>query len=33
MLTLGELIGLVSLCLACFELGYRVGKRDSSEKK
>ena len=32
MLTMEGLIGLVCLCLACFDLGYKLGKRDNEHK-
>ena len=32
MLTMEGLIGLVCLCLACFDLGYRLGKHENEHK-
>lgn len=31
MLTLGEFIAVISICIACFSLGYKLG-RDRSSK-
>lgn len=33
MLTIEELIAVISLCIACFSLGYSFGKRDFRTKK
>ena len=33
MLTLGDLMSLIALCLAFFELGYKLGKHEKDTKK
>ena len=33
MLTFGEFISVISLCIACFTLGYRIGHDRSSDEK
>ena len=33
MLTIESLMATISLCIACFSLGYTFGKRDSKTKK
>lgn len=32
-MTVQELISIISLCLAVYNLGYKHGKRDSEQKK
>ena len=32
MLTFGEFIAVISLCVACFSLGYKLGKDASSNE-
>ena len=32
MLTFGEFISVISLCVACFSLGYRIGRDESSKE-
>ena len=31
MLTLGEFIAVISLCVGCFSLGYKIGRDNSSK--
>lgn len=31
MLTLGEFIAVISVCIACFSLGYKLGRDNSSK--
>lgn len=33
MLTIESLIAVISLCIACFSLGYTFGKRDGKTQK
>ena len=33
MITFGELIAVISLCVSCFMLGYRIGRDQSSDEK
>lgn len=33
MLTIEELIAVISLCIACFSLGYSIGERESKTQK
>lgn len=33
MLTFGEFISVISLCIAIFTLGYRIGRDKSSDEK
>ena len=33
MLTIGDIMSLIALCLTFFELGYRLGKHEKGTKK